>query len=114
MQEVTMDETSVAKASKKIEERIIKKTLDLIVLRALEDESMSGYAIILFVNRKFGIRLSAGTVYSLLYSLERKNFIRAQVGKGAKCYVLSKKGEVTLRALKKMQNRLRALYGDIF
>ena len=114
MQELTLKEPSVAKASKRIEERIIKKSLDLIVLRALEHESMSGYAIILFVDRRFGVRLSAGTVYSLLYSLERNGFIRAHVGKAAKSYILRKKGEVTLLALKKMQNRLRALNGDIF
>jgi DNA-binding PadR family transcriptional regulator len=114
LQGITLTDRSVARASKKIEERIVKKTLDLIILRALKENTMNGYSIILFVNRKFGVRLSAGTVYSLLYSLDRKGFIEARPGKGAKCYALSKKGEVTLRAIKEMQTRIRTLNGNIF
>jgi DNA-binding PadR family transcriptional regulator len=75
---------------------------------------MSGYAVILFVNRKFSIRLSAGTVYSLLHSLEKKGFIEARTGRGAKCYILTKKGEITLLALKKIQSKIKILNGNIF
>lgn len=113
-QKISVREVSLARVSQKIEEWIVKKALYLIVLRVLENEPMSGYSIILFVKRKFNIRLSPGTVYSLLHSLEKRGFIKNRTRKGAKRYILSEKGEETLRAIKRLENKLRMLNGSIF
>lgn len=113
-QKISVSEIPLAKASKKIEEWIVKKALYLIVLRVLENELMSGYSIILFVRRKFGIKLSPGTVYSLLHSLEKKGLIENRTRKGAKRYTLSEKGEATLGAIKRLENRIRMPNGSIF
>jgi DNA-binding PadR family transcriptional regulator len=65
MQKAFPSETSRAKAFKTVEEQIVKKSLDVIVLKAVKEETLSGYEIILLIRSKFGVKLSAGTVYSL-------------------------------------------------
>jgi DNA-binding PadR family transcriptional regulator len=112
-QKISVIENSLARTSKKIEEWIVKKALYLIVLRVLKDKSMSGYSIILFVKRKFGIGLSPGSVYSLLQSLEKKGFIKKCNRKGAKRYTLSEKGEATLRAIQRLEYKMRMPKGSI-
>jgi DNA-binding PadR family transcriptional regulator len=101
-----------AKESKKFEERIVKKSLDIIVLKIIKRKPMGGYSLILFIYKEFGVRLSAGTVYSLLHSLEKKGHLI--YNKKNREYVLSKKGERSLILLRNMQVRIRALNRDIF
>jgi DNA-binding PadR family transcriptional regulator len=98
---------------KKLEERIVKKSLDIILLRLIEQKPMNGYALILCVRKKFLVSLSAGTVYSLLESLERKGLIEGH-NRENKLYTLSKKGERTLGLLRNMQMRIRAINQEIF
>ena len=63
------------KILKKMHERIIKNFMDIIVLTELRRGSMSGYDVISFIHNKFHLLVSSGTVYSLLYSLERNGLI---------------------------------------
>jgi DNA-binding PadR family transcriptional regulator len=105
--------SSKAKAFKKIEDRIVKKSLDIIILKALKEKPRSGYSIILFINKKFGVKLSAGTVYSLLHSLEKKGLVKTNKQK-IRYYALSEKGEETLRVIKTMENRIKELNNTIF
>jgi DNA-binding PadR family transcriptional regulator len=112
-QSVFPSETSKAKAFKTVEERIVKKSLDVIVLKAVKEEPLSGYNVILFIHRKFGVKLSAGTVYSLLRSLEKKGFVKGDCQK-ARYYTLTEKGEKTLMAITTMRNRIKVLNNNIF
>ena len=36
---------------------------------------MSGYDVMAYLQKKFGVSLSSGTVYGILYSMERHNLI---------------------------------------
>lgn len=83
-------------------------------MRALEDESLSGYTAMLMIRKKFNISVSAGTIYYLLYVLERKGFIISIKGNSAKCYRLTKKGETILSIITNIQNRNKPLNGTIF
>jgi len=69
------DQSEEAKILEEINERIIKNFLDIVVMAELKKQSLSGYDFIAFINKQFNILISAGTVYSLLYSLERKQLI---------------------------------------
>jgi DNA-binding PadR family transcriptional regulator len=64
-------EKSEAKIIKKMHERVIKSFMDTIVMAELQNGPISGYDVISFIHNKFGFLVSSGTVYSLLYSLER-------------------------------------------
>ncbi len=90
-----------SKEFKKLEERIVKKSLDIIVLKLINQKPMSGYSLILCIYKKFGVKLSAGTVYCLLRSLEKKGLLEVH-SKKTRRYTLSKKGERTLRIIGNM------------
>jgi DNA-binding PadR family transcriptional regulator len=63
------------KEHKKINERIVKDFLDIIILSQSKRGSISGYDIMTYVNENFDVMISPGTVYSTICSLERQNFI---------------------------------------
>lgn len=79
----------------------------------MKEEPRSGYDIILLIHMKFGVKLSADTVYSLLRSLEKKDLVKANNQK-TRYYTLTEKGEKTLSDITTMQNRLKALHNNIF
>jgi DNA-binding PadR family transcriptional regulator len=54
--------------------------------------ALSGYDAMEFVQKKFGLLLSSGTVYSLLYSMERNDLIRGEWIDGKRKYVLTEVG----------------------
>lgn len=47
--------------------------------KLMDGNPLSGYDVIMFVHKKFGILLSSGTVYSVLYSMERNGLVRGHV-----------------------------------
>ena len=106
-------ETTRAKSLRIVEERIVKKSLDIIVLKAVEEEPLSGYDSILLIYKKFGVKLSAGTVYSLLHSLEKRGLIKVNKQK-TRHYKLTEKGKKSLMVITIMQNRIRELINTVF
>ena len=55
----------------KFHKRCVKSFMDILILAELENGPVSGYDAIAFIHDKIGVLVSAGTVYSLLRSLER-------------------------------------------
>jgi len=81
-------------------ERMVKAFMDVVVLEKLMDgEPMGGYDIITCFNRKFHILLSPGTVYSLLYSMERDGLIKSRRINRRRVYKLTDQGEKTIKAI---------------
>jgi DNA-binding PadR family transcriptional regulator len=113
-QTVTLSETSRARAFKQIEERIIKDSLDLIVLKALKKEALNGYLINSIIQKRYSVKLSPGTIYSLLYSLEKKGLVEGNFKHKIRYYTLTVEGEETLNTVAAMQNRIRAITSTIF
>ncbi len=80
-------------------ERQVKAFLDLLVLALLEDRPQCGYDILAIIHRKFNVLLSPGTLYPLLYALEKQGFVENRAYNRRKNYVISKKGSNTLKSL---------------
>jgi DNA-binding PadR family transcriptional regulator len=91
----------------------VKKHLDIIVLKALKNGPLSGYAVISLVHREYGVLLGAGMVYNLLRSMEKKNFVRASRNR-ARYYFLNKKGEELLNTVCANRDRIRTIINRIF
>jgi DNA-binding PadR family transcriptional regulator len=88
------------KVMKKVEKGIISHFLNVIILAKLrKSRSLSGYDTVSFVHRKFDVLISPGTVYSVLYSLERKGLIKGEFDQGKRVYVLTEKGEDEIGAI---------------
>lgn len=71
---------------------IVKSFLDLIVLSMLANNPMHGYKIIAVLHNNFGVLLSPGTLYPLLYKLEGENMVKIAEVKRRKIYSLTPQG----------------------
>jgi DNA-binding PadR family transcriptional regulator len=114
LQNAHLSETSIARRAKKIEEQIVKKHIDIIILKAINCESLSGYGIISLIRKKFNVWISPGTIYPLLYTLEQKRIISSYSSRGARFYYLSEKGKETIRLIAATQDKIKALVDKIF
>jgi len=95
----------------KLHRRAIKNFMDILVLTEIKKRSLSGYDVLAHIHKRFGILVSSGTVYSLLYSLERDGLIKGVWNQRKRVYSLTEKGEqnikVITKANKEIQNCLK-------
>jgi len=98
---------------KSMHRRIIKNFLDVLILAELRKGSLSGYDVIAFINNKFGILVSSGTVYSFLYALERDGLIAGVWNRRKRVYRLTEKGEETVRAIMSADDKIRHLLSSL-
>jgi len=89
--------------------RIIKNFLDVLVLAELRNGPLSGYDVIAFIHNKFRLLVSSGTVYSLLYSLERDGLIAGSWSQRKRVYKLTDKGEEMIKAIMNANDRIQYL-----
>lgn len=82
-------------------EKLTKDNLELVSLLLLESENKSGYQILKEIANHFHCILSQGTLYPLLYRLEKEGKIVKQNGKGREViYSLSQKTKNDLQSKK--------------
>jgi hypothetical protein len=60
---------------RQLRKRTIKSFMDILILSELRKTPMSGYDMISSIFSRFNLLPSSGSVYSLLYTLEREGFI---------------------------------------
>jgi len=89
--------------------RIIKNFLDVLVLAELRNGPLSGYDVIAFIHNKFRLLVSSGTVYSLLYALERDGLIVGTWSQRKRVYKLTDKGEETIKAIMSANDKIQFL-----
>ena len=95
---------------KKIHRRVVKSFLDIIVLTELRNGyPMSGYDIIEHIHDRFSILVSSGSVYSLLYSLEREGLIEGMWTKRKRVYKLTEKGDRRIAAILNLDDKIKVL-----
>ena len=93
--------------------RTIKTFMDMLVLAELQEKPLSGYDIITLIHKKFNVLVSSGTVYSLLYSLERKGLVNAEMEQRKRIYTLTDKGEKTLVAVGRANGEINGLVQNL-
>jgi len=87
-------------------EKVVKDNLELITLLFLERNPQSGYQVLKNIAQHFHCILSQGTLYPLLYGLEKNNEIKKQNGKGREViYSLTPKVKIELQSKKETQLR---------
>lgn len=98
---------------KKMHERIIKNFMDIIVMAELRSEPLSGYDVISYIHNKFNLLVSSGTVYSLLYSLERNGLVEGTWDERKRTYKLTEKGEKTIETVLNANDKIKALLTNL-
>lgn len=97
-----------------IHRSMIKNFLDIMILAKLRNSSpLSGYDIIEFTYKKFGILISPGTIYAVLYSMERKELIKGELTQGKRTYVLTGQGRDAISAILKLQEEIQGFMRTI-
>jgi len=95
----------------KLHRRTIQNFMDILVLTEMKKRSLSGYDVIGLIHKRFAIMVSSGTIYSLLYSLERDGLIKSVGNERKRVYELTEKGEQDIKVITKaneeIQNFLR-------
>jgi DNA-binding PadR family transcriptional regulator len=103
-----------SKVLKKMQRSIIKNFLDMIILTKLRKSNpLSGYDFIEFIHKKFGMLISAGTIYAVLYSMERKGLIRGELTQAKRIYVLTDQGKETVSAVLELDEEVQRFMRSI-
>ena len=105
---VTFGDVMEAKVLKTMHERIIKSFMDIIILSELRNRPMSGYDVISYIHNKFRLLVSSGTVYSLLYSLERQGLMQGIWNERKRVYILTDKGRKTIEAILNANDKIKS------
>ena len=97
-------------------ERIVRVFLDLFVLRKLSEscEPPSGYDFIKLVTDEFDVVLSAGSIYAVLYGMERDGLIQGESIFRKRVYVLTCKGEETIKKISEENEKILYSFGRLF
>ena len=93
---------------KTLNKRIIKNFLDIIIMGELRNGPLSGYDLTVYIQTKYQLLVSPGTVYSLLYSLERKNLIQGAWDERKRVYELTEMGAQTIGELLGADNAIHS------
>jgi DNA-binding PadR family transcriptional regulator len=102
-------QNSEAKIIKKLHERLIKDNLDIILMAEMQKGALSGYDAISFIHSKYSYLISSGTVYSLLYSLERRGLVEGFWEERKRVYKLTEKGEKAMETILNANNQIKVL-----
>lgn len=98
-----------------IEVRLIQDFMDIIILRLLrENHCTSAYELIKYFHHKFHMLVSSGTVYSMLYSMERQSLIEGNFDGRKRIYKLTKHGEEFLTETCMTGQRNHSVFLSIF
>jgi len=101
-----------SKILKEMQRSMIKNFLDTIILAELRNSSaLSGYNVMEYIHKKFGILISSGTVYSLLYSMERRGLIKSAWAQRKRVYTLSDKGAEIISVISKSKKEIQRFMG---
>lgn len=98
----------VARIAERLRRRAVKSFMDILILSELKKAPMSGYDVISLIHKRFGILVSSGTVYSLLYSMEREGLIKGISSRRKRVYILTEKGEQNIKVITKANEELQS------
>jgi len=102
-----------SKLVENLRKRVIQNFMDILILTEMKKGSLSGYDAIGLVHGKFGILMSSGTVYSLLYSLERDGWVRGAWNQRKRVYQLTEKGQEHINVITKANEEIKDFLKNI-
>ncbi|MEM1555852.1 MAG: PadR family transcriptional regulator [Candidatus Bathyarchaeia archaeon] len=100
--------------NKIIQRRFFRNFIDLLILYEIyKTPFIGGYDIIVAFQKRFRSSISPGTIYSILYKLEREGLIRGKNRGRKRIYTLTTKGEKLLKESFKVQENIKLILSKI-
>jgi len=95
---------------------IMKNHLKMIFLLSIKrNGALSGYDLLQRTQDKYQVNLSPGTVYTQLYSLERKNLLKAQIDpSGKRVYSLTSQGIKATDIILSSRHQIEKMFALLF
>lgn len=87
--------------------RGVKSFIDVLILAQLKNQPMSGYDVLQFIHRKFGMLLSSGTVYSTLYSMERREQVKSMLIGRKRVYTLTEEAKRNIDTINYIESEVQ-------
>lgn len=97
----------------KLRQRILREFLDLIIMCEFKNRSLSGFNALSYIHNKYDYLVSSGTVYSLLYAMERKGYIKGTLKGKKRMFVLTNNGEEVIDEILEANDGLLGLVNDL-
>jgi DNA-binding PadR family transcriptional regulator len=95
-----LDEQEIrAEIKQQFIKRLVTNFFDIIVLASYQNQPFNGSEVIQLIEKKFNVKLSAGAVHSILYSMERKQLLKSVVEGSRRVYTVSKMGKLMLEVV---------------
>lgn len=94
-------------------ERFLREFMDVLIMVKIREGETSGYGILNYCHTKFDFLVSPGTVYAVLYTMERDGLIKAQGGDRKRVYTLTPKGEATIKAIQESSAVLESFFPNL-
>jgi len=110
---VLSNEQMEGRILKKMHERIIKNFIDIIIMAELLNGPLSGCDLISYIHNKFNLLVSSGTVYSLMYSLERNGLVEGTWDERKRTYKLTDKGKKTIETILNANDKIKIFVANI-
>ena len=111
MEEETLQESCFTDLRKKA----VTSFLDIFILKEFEQKTdITSYEVMLLIHKKFDVLFSPGTIYSAVYSLERRGLVGCTQNHGRAVCILTEKGKEMLEDLKKAKSELHVLWATLF
>jgi DNA-binding PadR family transcriptional regulator len=93
------DETSEHDIKQRFNQKMVVSFFEYIVLGHYENDSFNGYEVLHFIDRAFGVLLSAGSIYSTLYSMERRGLLTSYRQGRKNVFKVTEKGKLTFKVI---------------
>jgi PadR family transcriptional regulator, regulatory protein PadR len=97
-------------SQKEVSTKLTKGLLDLIILQLVNTQPMHGYEIITKIRKNFGVYFGPSTVYPLLNTLEKKDFVKSEwnmnTERPRKVYSLTNNGQNMLNFTEESLNMI--------
>ena len=97
-----------------LRKRTVRNFMDILILSELRKTPMSGYDVITSIFDRFSFLPSSGSVYSLLYSLERDGLIEGGWNGRKRIYSLTSDGQEISESALALYERIEGVIMNIF
>lgn len=93
--------------------RFLKEFMDVLIMVKMREGENSGYDILTYFHDEFDFLVSPGTVYSVLYSMERDGLIKDNGKDRKRIYGLTPKGEAKIKAISESNEVLESFFSNL-
>ena len=94
-------------------ERFLREFMDVLIMVKIREGKTSGYDILSYCHTNFDYLVSPGTVYAVLYNMERDGLIKAQTRDRKRVYTLTPKGKATIKAIQESSAILERFFSNL-